>query len=259
MNIIQRLNIFMESTGLSVSQFADKLGVPRPSMSQMLNGRNKKVSNEIIEKLHSVFPTLNVSWLLFGEGDMESSANTQFSSPQITLDFADEAPQTPASQPFVDAAGEIQDIADSAPSTNSAAVSDENPTNSSFNTLSACPPTTNGATTAPTMTNRPAPATPVADQPKTNATAPSAYHDNIGENSKDGIAKEYEAPVPYHKSAPASDSHTTGEEYRVSVLCSSPESANNAKSSDKRISSIMVFYSDSSFEIFKPESDNVAK
>lgn len=55
MNIIQRLNIFMESTGLTVSQFADKLAVPRPSMSQLLNGRNKKVSNEIIEKLHAVF------------------------------------------------------------------------------------------------------------------------------------------------------------------------------------------------------------
>ena len=66
------------------------------------------------------------------------------------------------------------------------------------------------------------------------------------------FAKEYKSPTPYGKAA-ASTPRMPDEEYRVSVLCSSP-AADVAKNSDKRISSIMVFYSDSSFEIFKPET-----
>lgn len=70
MNIVDRLKIYMEHTGLPISQFADAALIPRPTLSQILSGRNKKISNEILEKLHIAFPSLNVAWLLFGDGNM---------------------------------------------------------------------------------------------------------------------------------------------------------------------------------------------
>lgn len=70
MDIITRLNSFLNSISITSSQFADAINTPRPSVSQILNGRNKKISNELIEKIHVAFPNLNISWLLFGEGDM---------------------------------------------------------------------------------------------------------------------------------------------------------------------------------------------
>lgn len=70
MDIIGRLRLFVDYTGASSSQFADIIGLPRPSISQILNGRNKKISNELITKIHDAFANLNISWLLFGEGAM---------------------------------------------------------------------------------------------------------------------------------------------------------------------------------------------
>lgn len=72
-NIAIRLKGFMENQGLSYSQFADTCGIPRPSLSQILNGRNKKVSDIILTQIHDAFPQLSITWLLFGEGDMYGS------------------------------------------------------------------------------------------------------------------------------------------------------------------------------------------
>lgn len=82
MDIISRLRFFMDSSGLQSSQFADTCKIPRPTLSQLLNGRNKKVSDEIIAKVHSGFPELNVLWLLFGEGSMYLNSNDRFSEPE---------------------------------------------------------------------------------------------------------------------------------------------------------------------------------
>lgn len=79
MDIVNRLKLFMESKGIAISQFADTCGIPRPTMSQILNGRNKKISDELITKIHFSYPELSVLWLMFGEGSMESNANIQTS------------------------------------------------------------------------------------------------------------------------------------------------------------------------------------
>lgn len=68
--IANRLKGYIESIGLSVSQFADACGIPRPSLSQLLTGRNKKVSNTLVEQIHNAFPDLSVLWLMFGEGSV---------------------------------------------------------------------------------------------------------------------------------------------------------------------------------------------
>lgn len=69
-NIAFRLKVFIDSLGLTNSQFADTCGMPRPSLSQLLSGRNKKISDVIVGHIHRAFPQLSVLWLLFGEGEM---------------------------------------------------------------------------------------------------------------------------------------------------------------------------------------------
>lgn len=69
-NIAIRLKGFIDSQGLTHSQFADQCGIPRPSLSQILSGRNKKISDIIVGQIHKTFPELSVLWLMFGEGPM---------------------------------------------------------------------------------------------------------------------------------------------------------------------------------------------
>ena len=89
MDIATRLKVFMDSVGETSTTFADKCRIPRPSFSQLLGGRNKKVSDEVIAKIHVAFPRLSVLWLMFGEGDMEINANTQISEPENGAEIGD--------------------------------------------------------------------------------------------------------------------------------------------------------------------------
>ncbi len=67
-----RLKLFIEREGLTNAQFADLCEIPRPSLSQIISGRNKKISDLLIGAIHKTYPKLNVLWLMFGEGDMYS-------------------------------------------------------------------------------------------------------------------------------------------------------------------------------------------
>ena len=85
LNVAIRLKGFIDSEGLTHSQFADRCGIPRPSLSQILSGRNKKISDVIVGQIHTAFPQLSVLWLLFGEGPMlmpqDSKSQSSQSSP----------------------------------------------------------------------------------------------------------------------------------------------------------------------------------
>jgi plasmid maintenance system antidote protein VapI len=82
MDIASRLKQFLDYTGVQSTQFADTCGIPRPSFSQLLSGRNRKVSDEVISKIHEAYPQLSVLWLMFGEGEMVTSANIEISEPE---------------------------------------------------------------------------------------------------------------------------------------------------------------------------------
>ena len=93
MDIVSRLKKFLQDNNISNSQFADTCNIPRPTLSQLLNGRNKKVSDELIAKIHQTYPALNVMWLMFGDGEMfvpnaNSSAMPSATQPgEISIDF----------------------------------------------------------------------------------------------------------------------------------------------------------------------------
>ncbi len=72
-NVASRLKVFMDYMGLSNSQFADSCGIPRPTLSQLLSGRNKKISDVLVGQIHQAYPDLSILWLMFGEGSMMAS------------------------------------------------------------------------------------------------------------------------------------------------------------------------------------------
>lgn len=82
MDIVSRLKRYIDQHQIPVTQFADNCQIPRPTFSQLLNGRNKKVSDEVISKIHAAYPSLSMLWLMFGEGNMESNSNSQISERQ---------------------------------------------------------------------------------------------------------------------------------------------------------------------------------
>lgn len=105
MDIVSRLKTFINYVAIPVTQFADNCKIPRPTLSQLLNGRNKKVSDELITKIHEGYPQLSVLWLMFGEGDMLHTQNIETSAAKNNLlfDFSDtQQPKTEPSTPRLD-------------------------------------------------------------------------------------------------------------------------------------------------------------
>lgn len=97
MDLVNRLKHYMDASQVSISQFSDRCGIPRPTMSQMLNGRNKRISDEVINKIHNAFPNLSILWLMFGEGQMELVPNIETSEaqkPSVNNKLQGQAPNT---------------------------------------------------------------------------------------------------------------------------------------------------------------------
>ncbi len=72
-SVATRLKLFIQTTGITSTQFADECGIPRPTLSQILSGRNKKISDILVGQIHRAFPELSIMWLLFGEGPVKVS------------------------------------------------------------------------------------------------------------------------------------------------------------------------------------------
>lgn len=64
-----RIRLLMEQTKLSQQDFAMKLGISPASLSGIFTGRTNPTNNHV-NAIHRAFPEVNVSWLLFGEGEM---------------------------------------------------------------------------------------------------------------------------------------------------------------------------------------------
>lgn len=92
-NVAIRLKGFIDEMGLTNSQFADQCGIPRPSLSQLLTGRNKKISDVIVGQIHAAFPRLSVLWLLFGEGDMLTPVAPDAASDEESPNLFSEQPK----------------------------------------------------------------------------------------------------------------------------------------------------------------------
>lgn len=77
---------------ISSSQFADRIGVQRSSVSHVLSGRNKP-GFDFIQKILVAFPEINGDWLITGSGEMYKGK-----SPSGDLFEAKKETQSPESQ-----------------------------------------------------------------------------------------------------------------------------------------------------------------
>lgn len=77
-DVINKLLIYSK---LSAKGFAEKIGLDRPqAIYDILNGKTKGISRAMENKILSVFPEVNKTWLLTGEGEMLRSSISQTSS-----------------------------------------------------------------------------------------------------------------------------------------------------------------------------------
>jgi transcriptional regulator with XRE-family HTH domain len=65
----EQIQEILRREDLSASQFADKIGVQRSSVSHVLSGRNKP-GFDFIHKILDAFPGINAEWLITGYGEM---------------------------------------------------------------------------------------------------------------------------------------------------------------------------------------------
>ena len=84
-----RIKQIIEREEMTQSQFADFIGVNRPTLSHVIAGRNNP-SMEIVMKIHHKFPKINVLWLLDGEGSYEGDAVADYPAGSLVEDrYAD--------------------------------------------------------------------------------------------------------------------------------------------------------------------------
>lgn len=86
MNLSEKIELLIKRKQLSASQFADKLGIPRSSISHILSGRNKP-SLDVVQKILRVFPEITAEDLLFEDRTLGSVAIAKENIP---------APSTPS-------------------------------------------------------------------------------------------------------------------------------------------------------------------
>lgn len=77
-----RIQQIIQMEGVTAAQFAEKIGVSASSLSHILSGRNNP-SLEVVMKIHKTFDYININWLLYGEGDMQTEAEEE-NIPRIT-------------------------------------------------------------------------------------------------------------------------------------------------------------------------------
>ena len=76
--MVNRIQEILQKYNLTAAKLADKLDVPRSTLSHIFAERNKP-SLEFIQKLLSAFPEINARWLVKGEGTIfDDEANLFF-------------------------------------------------------------------------------------------------------------------------------------------------------------------------------------
>ncbi len=81
--IANRIQELVIDLNLKPSSFAAKIDVSPSILSHVLNGRNKP-SLDLILKIHSAFPQVNLEWLLTGNMDPKSDATKKVETQKAT-------------------------------------------------------------------------------------------------------------------------------------------------------------------------------
>ena len=81
-NILNRIKKIIEENNLSNSEFAEKIGIPKSSVTHLLSERNNP-SLDMIIKISEAFEDISTDYLIFGQENQSESTiqdpNTLFS------------------------------------------------------------------------------------------------------------------------------------------------------------------------------------
>lgn len=84
-----RILRIIEEKNLTSSRFADEVGLNRPAVSHILNGRNNP-GLEALQRILNRFPDISGTWLITGEGNMyQTHLNNRDNNPTLF----DESPE----------------------------------------------------------------------------------------------------------------------------------------------------------------------
>lgn len=64
-----RLLKLIKALNLKQTTFAQSLGIKQPNISRMISGQNK-ISAEVLNRISNTHKSVNLHWLLTGEGEM---------------------------------------------------------------------------------------------------------------------------------------------------------------------------------------------
>ena len=84
MDLNSRIQKIINYSELSLSEFADEIGVQRSNISHVLSGRNKP-SLDFLMKIKDRFPEIQWEWLIEGKGTMVFSEEETASTPSSYL------------------------------------------------------------------------------------------------------------------------------------------------------------------------------
>ena len=74
--MVNRIFTFIESQQLTPTEFADRIGVSRASISSIKTGRTQPTLS-LVEKIKQYYPEIDVEWLIFGKGNAPIINNEQ--------------------------------------------------------------------------------------------------------------------------------------------------------------------------------------
>lgn len=70
MEIKDRFKMIMDRERLSISAFAESIGVSQATISHIMSGRNRYPSTDVILRLRQRYTDISLEWLLTGHGNM---------------------------------------------------------------------------------------------------------------------------------------------------------------------------------------------
>jgi len=89
-----RIQKIIDDKNLTPSRFADEVGLNRPAVSHILNGRNNP-GLDALQRILARFKDINAAWLISGNGPMYNVNNRESKTPSLF----DENPEFPSDSP----------------------------------------------------------------------------------------------------------------------------------------------------------------
>lgn len=100
----ERIIEIIEKSGLTPSEFADKIGVQRSAISHITSGRNNP-SLDFLIKIKNEFPEIDTDWLIFGIEKEERKPDEDF---ETEIQIEDISEKSAAPQPTLFDASEFE-------------------------------------------------------------------------------------------------------------------------------------------------------